>query len=194
MARYALVVGIAEYRSPYLKDLSKPAADAEAIAALLQTHGQCEQVTVLKGAVTAQELGSALKTLLTRQAVKNEAIIYFTGHGLAVTDVFGESQGYLSTLDCELTVADGQIVEQKKAIAFSSLNQLIKASDLSNLVLLLDTCHSGDFVEKELVENSFGAFQIKPDYFLITACRSFEQARAKKALITACLLRRYWRG
>ncbi|MEO1350563.1 MAG: caspase family protein, partial [Cyanobacteria bacterium J06635_15] len=181
MARYALVVGIAEYSSPHLKNLSKPASDAEAVAALLKTHGQCEQVTVLKGAVTRKRLVEALKTLLTQQAVKNEAVIYFTGHGITVTDGFDESQAYLTTSDCDLTVEAGKIVEQQRAISFDSLNGQIKKSDLSNLVMLLDTCHSGDFIERSLLENSFSAFNTKPDYFLITACRSFEQARAKKS-------------
>ena len=180
MARYALVVGIAEYGSRHLKNLSKPVGDAEAIAHVLKTHGQCEQVTVLKGTVTTQKLGNALKTLLTQQATNNEVIIYFTGHGIAVTDVLGESEGYLTTSDCEITVDDGQPVEQKKAISFANLNKLIKSSKLSNLVMLIDACHSGDVIERELVEQSFSAFNAKQDYYLITACRGFEEAWVKK--------------
>jgi WD40 repeat protein/ABC-type Fe3+/spermidine/putrescine transport system ATPase subunit len=181
MARYALVVGIAEYDSRHLNNLSKPVGDAEAMAALLEQHGQCERVTVLKGRVTTSALSAALKTLLMEQAAKSEAIAYFIGHGFTVTDAFGNAQGYLATSDCDLVVENGQPVEQSKALAFSSLNKLIQTADLSNLVLLLDTCHSGDFIERTVVEQSFTAFGAKPDYFLLTACRGHEQSWAKRS-------------
>jgi hypothetical protein len=181
MARYALVVGIAEYDSRYLNTLSKPVGDAEAMAALLEQHGQCERVTVLKGRVTTSALSAALKTLLMEQAAKNEAIAYFTGHGVTVTDAFGNAQGYLATSDCDLVMENGQPVEQSKALPFSGLNKLIQGADLSNLVMLLDTCHSGDFIERAVVEQSFTAFGAKPDYFLLTACRGSEQSWAKRS-------------
>ena len=181
MARYALVVGIAEYDSGYLKNLSKPVGDAEAMAALLDQHGQCERVTVLKGQVTTSALSTALKTLLMEQAAKNEAIAYFTGHGVTVTDAFGNAQGYLATSDCDLVVENDQPIEQSKALAFSSLNRLIQGADLSNLVMVLDTCHSGDFIERAVMEQSFTAFGAKPDYFLLTACRGYEQSWAKRS-------------
>jgi hypothetical protein len=181
MARYALVVGIAEYDSRHLNTLSKPVGDAEAMAALLEQHGQCERVTVLKGRVTTSALSAALKTLLMEQAAKSEAIAYFTGHGVTVTDAFGNAQGYLATSDCDLVMENGQPVEQSKALPFSGLNKLIQSADLSNLVMLLDTCHSGDFIERAVVEQSFTAFGAKPDYFLLTACRGSEQSWAKRS-------------
>jgi len=39
MKRHALVVGINQY--PFLSDLKTPAADAEAIAQLMETYGDC---------------------------------------------------------------------------------------------------------------------------------------------------------
>ena len=46
--------------------------------------------------------------------------------------------------------------------------------------MLLDTCHSGKFIEREILEKSFSTFKTKQDYFLITACKGHEKAWAKK--------------
>ncbi len=46
--------------------------------------------------------------------------------------------------------------------------------------MLLDCCHSGSFVEKAQAREKLGALE-QADYFLVTACRSFEQAYAMKA-------------
>ena len=180
MARYALVIGIAEYESKHLHPLSKAAADAEAIADLLRQHGQCERIKILKGNVSNKQLVEALMTLITKQADKNEVIIYFTGHSITVKGCFGDHKGYLTTSDCRITLDNGQPTNQTHAIPFSELNNLISKSNLSNLVMLLDTCHSGKFIERETLDKSFSAFKTKQDYFLIAACRGYEKAWAKK--------------
>ncbi|NEZ54584.1 NB-ARC domain-containing protein [Adonisia turfae] len=180
MARYALVVGISDYKSNYLKNLSKPIGDAEAIAQLLRDHGQCERVTVLSGHVTAEELEDALTQLIQQDAARNEAFIYFTGHGLAVKGGLGGTKGYLATSDCTVTIENNQPKRQTKAISFSDLNDLICDSDLSSLVMFIDACHSGELIESELVERSFAELNSEQDYYLITSCRGHESAWAKK--------------
>ena len=60
MARYALVIGISEYKSKHLENLSKPVKDAEAISTLLQKYGQCNtEPKVLKGNVTTSQLAES---------------------------------------------------------------------------------------------------------------------------------------
>ena len=190
MARYALVVGIAEYQSPLLSRLSKATTDAEAVAQLLEQYGNFQEVKRLPAywnqtkncyevearGVTGTELGLALRTLLLEQAVKNEVLIYFTGHGFSVSDSLGQSKGYLATSDCAIETEGSQIIEQRRGVALDSLNHLIRTSDLSSLVVLLDCCHGGYFLERNLVEQTLTAFSSKKDYYLITASRGFEQA------------------
>ncbi len=183
MARYALVAGIAKYSNPLLPLLSKTATDAAAVAEVLKQHGNY-RVTLLNGEVTAKQLADALRTLLQEQAVKNEALIYFTGHG--VTGVTGvdsleQPQGYLAASDCNVTKASEQWIVRGGGISLNGLNQLIRQSDLSNLVVIFDSCHSGEFLERSLVENALTVFRSRQDYYLITACRRFEQAWAKKS-------------
>ncbi|MEH2208671.1 MAG: caspase family protein [Nostoc sp.] len=180
MARYALVVGITDYTNQ-LSNLTKPATDAEAVAQVLKTHGDFEDIVVLKGKVSTTKLAEALKTLLQQQAVKNEALIYFTGHGISVSDSLGTQQAYLATSDLTIVTQGKQIIEQTGGISLLSLNNLIRDSDLSSLVVLLDCCHSGEFLERNLIEKTLTAFISQRDYYFIAACRGFQQAYAKKS-------------
>lgn len=68
--------------------------------------------------------------------------------------------------------SDGQ-----NPIAFNDFNDLIKESELSSLVVMLDCCYAGSFLEKSFLRSSFPIFNSQQDYCLITASRGFERAR-----------------
>ncbi|MBD2044151.1 caspase family protein [Coleofasciculus sp. FACHB-64] len=192
MARYALVIGISEYQSSNLSRLPKTVTDAEAVGQLLKQYGDFQIVKRLPErwnqqqndyeigtkAVTGNELGQALRTFLLEQAYRSDALIYFSGHGITVSDNLGQTKGYLATSDCVLETDGKRIVGQQHGIALDSLNELIRAAELSSLVLLLDCCHGGYFLERQLVEQTLTAFSSQKDYYIITACRTFEQAWA----------------
>lgn len=192
MARYALVVGIDNYICPHLKNLSKPQQDAEAIAEKLEKYGQCEKVTLLKGNVSTEELNTALLTLIKHQAIKNEAIIYFAGHGVEIEVGLEQKEGYLATSDFELEIKNKKHINPKGGIKFPVFNNLIQESDLSNLVVLIDACHSGKFIGEGLVQQSFTAFTRKQDYYILTACRGHASAFAarndKHSIFTGAVL------
>ncbi|MEH2004131.1 nSTAND1 domain-containing NTPase [Nostoc sp.] len=195
MARYALVIGIAEYLSPSLARLSKTTNDAEAIAQLLEQYGDFQSVQRLPQRwnkdkngyemaaqkVTGAQLGQDLRTFLLEQAANNEALIYFSGHGFTISDNLGQQKGYLASSDCQIEFKENENVEQKYGIPLNSLNDLIRDSQLSSLVMLLDCCHSGDFLERQLIERTLNAFSTQKDYYLITACRGFERAGVIKS-------------
>jgi len=205
MARYALVVGIPQYCSP-LKNLDKTTSDAEAVARLLESHGDFTEVIRFPSRrnretqkremsvkpVTGNELGEAIQTLLI-QAQRSDALIYFTGHGITVSGNLGQSRGYLATSDCEIEAQGDQIINQKHGIPLDELNDLIGKSELSSLIVLFDCCHSGHFLERNLIEKTFNSFSAQRDYYLITACRSFQTAKALKSeensVFTGALLR-----
>ncbi len=180
MARYALVVGISFYSDEHFEPLDKADTDAEAVAKILSQDKRYKVAPPLIGEVTGAKLGEELCRFLNEKAVKNEALIYFTGHGFKVVDNLGMTQGYLATSDCEVTINNGLVTEQKNGLSLNSLSALIQNSDLSNLVVMLDACHSGELLEKTLIQKSLTEFGKRTDYILITGCRSAEQGVAKK--------------
>lgn len=188
MTRYALVIGITQYDYQYnFPNLTKPAKDAEAVARLLEERGGFHKVTrlpkswnsqrgcleVAADRLTSEELVQALQTFL-EEAGRGDALIYFSGHGFVVADKLNQRQnrkkGYLVTSDSQIeTIA-------AHGIPFDSLNNLIRDSNLSSLVLLLDCCHAGSYLERDLVEQTLTAFGSQKDYYLIAACRASEKA------------------
>lgn len=194
MARYALVIGIAQYQSSQMSRLPKAASDAEILAQVLEQYGgfevkrlparwnaekNCFEISADK-AVTAAEVGQELRTLLLDRAPKNEALIYFAGHGFTFSDTLGQQKGVLATSDCQVEMAGNQVIDYKYGISLASLNDLIQQSDLSSLVMLLDCCHSGYFLESQLVQRTLTAFSTQRDYYLMAACRTFETAKSFK--------------
>jgi hypothetical protein len=187
MTRYALVVGIADYDS--LPSLTKPTRDAEAVAQRLEKHGDfkverfpkrwnpdknCYEVAQER--LTGKQLGQALREFLQKQARGSDALIYFGGHGITITDELGQQKGYLAASDCTIFMEGKQIVGQQHGVALDSLNCLISKADLNSLVVLLDCCHAEYFLESHSIRQTLSAFTYKPDSHLIAACRSFEFA------------------
>jgi uncharacterized caspase-like protein len=194
MARYALVIGIAQYESSQMSRLPKAASDAEILAQVLEKYGgfdvkrlperwnaekNCFEISADK-AVTAAEVGQELRTLLLDRSTKNEALIYFAGHGFTFSDTLGQQKGVLAASNCQVEMAGKQVIDYKYGISLASLNELIQQSDLSSLVMLLDCCHSGYFLESQLVQRTLTAFSTQRDYYLMAACRTFETAKSFK--------------
>ena len=189
--RYALVIGISSYHRS-VGNLSKPATDAQAVARCLQHHGGFE-VTLLTETLTLEALRQALKRFLLEQANGNDALIYFTGHGILSESTTGYRETFLAASDTEIIRQAGKPMEPLYILPFGELNSLIQQSNLSSLVLLLDCCHSGDMLERDPVERALTAFNAtQRNYCFITACRSFEESRAKRSdqhsLFTGALL------
>ncbi|MEM6254407.1 MAG: caspase family protein, partial [Cyanobacteria bacterium P01_D01_bin.156] len=189
MAKYALVMGLTDYSD--FNELTRPATDAQAVAQVLKTGGY--RITSILEAADYDEIVAQLKTFLQQTAHKNEALIYITGHSFLVQDDFTEEQtGYIATSNCRVRRENNTIVEQRHGIPFVNFNKLIAKADLSNLVLLLDTCHSGGLIERGLFQQSFTSFGQKTDYFFMTAARSSESAWAKRgaehSVFTAAVL------
>ena len=145
--------------------------------------------------LTQSQLVKGMRTFLMQQAENSDAFIYFTGHGISVQDPLEdeEQEGFLAASDTEIKLRASTVISQENAIPFASLNKLIQKSNVSSLVMLLDTCHSGDFVGKAAYEQSFSSFNSKSNCLLISACRSFEEAFAKRSedhsLFTSAILR-----
>jgi ABC-type transporter Mla MlaB component len=198
MTRYALVIGIQKYSGSGFGNLEKPVEDAEAIAQILEAHGDFVEVTRLPSQWNSENqryemAESDLKGMDLENAIidffekvgSNEALIYFSGHGAQVTKL-GQKKGYLVTSDCtsENVASAG--------IALEDLNRLILNADFSSLVVLLDCCHSGSLLEQSQISSALGTFRSgNRNYFLATACRSHEKAYEGEdfSLFTAAVIK-----
>ncbi len=183
------MVGITQYQSNALENLKTPHLNAEAVARVLEKHGNFSDPTrlpakwlssdraeVAEGELISEELTKALRYLLLEQAKDSEAVIYFSGHGIAVVnDLDDEQEGFLATSDCEIEMEGGQVTRQQHGISLRRLNNLIRKAKVSGLVVLLDCCHAGSLLENDLVKQMLTVFNEK-DYYLIAACRPKEKA------------------
>jgi tetratricopeptide (TPR) repeat protein len=200
MTRYALVIGIQKYGGSGFKDLQKPVEDAEAIAQILEKHGDFNVERLPKRWIEAEdryeiaevvlkgdELGQCIADFFKRVGV-NEALIYFSGHGYQV-EKMGRKKGYLVASDCTTSNV------ASNGVGLDDFNSLILDSDLckcSSLVVLLDCCHAGNLLEKSLISSALSAFNSgNRSYLLATACRSHEEAYEGKefSLFTAAVLK-----
>ena len=176
MSRDALIVGINQYQA--LPELKAAAKDAEGIANLLETHGdfrvrrlpeiiqdrrpQIDQQT----RVLAQQLEASLVRLLLPKGehIPEAAFFYFSGHGLQRE--IGIREGYLATSDTQPNISTS-------GLSLSWLRRLIKHSPIRQIVVILDCCHSGEFLS---LKDEAWQGRDGQSYLFIAASREYEEA------------------
>ncbi|MEP0885146.1 caspase family protein [Trichocoleus sp. ST-U3] len=203
MTRDALVVGINQY--PFLKDsptskakhLKTPAADAEAIAQLLEDCGEFRvrrlPVSNMDGKLqvdpnkqlTVQELEEAIAQLFLPESgkVPQTALLFFAGHGLR-KQLGSFTQGFLAT-------SDASPRKNQWGMPLRDLREILQESAVPQQVIWLDCCFSGEllnFKEADLGGRSSGR-----DRFFIAASLDYEvayqQLDGEHGVLTGTLLK-----
>lgn len=192
MSRDALIVGINQYQS--LPALNAPAADAEAVAARLQTQGEFRvhrlPEVVKNGrpavgkrrAVTSQMLEASLIQLFKPKGknISTTALFYFSGHGLQREA--GIQEGYLATSDTDPNRGNF-------GISLFWLRRLLQQSPVRQLVVILDCCHSGGLLT---FSDADPGAQSGVDRLFMAASREYESAYesldGKHSVFTEALL------
>lgn len=192
MSRDALIVGINQYQS--LPGLNAPAADAEAVAARLQTQGEFRvhrlPEVIKKGRptvgsrsqVTTQQLEDSLVQLFKPKGknIPTTALFYFSGHGLQREA--GVQEGYLATSDTDPSKGNF-------GIPLNWLRRLLQQSPVRQIIVILDCCHSGELLS--FTEADPGA-RSGIDRLFMAASREYESAyesiAGKHSIFTQALL------
>jgi hypothetical protein len=86
MNRYALVIGVSEYQSSHLKKLPKAATDAEAVAKVLDTYGNFQQVERLPKRwnneindwEVAEEQGKSISNPIDKRIVEQSSYSHYS--------------------------------------------------------------------------------------------------------------------
>ncbi|MFB2834253.1 caspase family protein [Floridanema evergladense] len=196
--RQALVVGINRY--PFLKShptseaphLQTPAADAEAIAHLLESYGDfavhrlpakqgVKQVDPKKLLKTA-DLQAAIRQLFCPQgnSIPETALLFFAGHGLR-RNQDGETEGFLAT---------SEAFPRKNlwGISLKWLRQVLQESPVRQQIIWLDCSHSGELFNFN--ENDLAEYQKGRDRCFIAASMDFQSAyrAGEHGMLTNALL------
>lgn len=194
MKRYALVIGVSNYRSGSgLGKLSKPAIDAEQFAQMLERYGDFEVKRLPEHWISssacqvceASELSyewltEELRKFLSETAANREAVIYFSGHGYVLfNSLTGKAQeGFLAASDCEVEIRERRVVRHNQnSISLRSLSELVADSKVSSLVIILDCCHAGSLLEQNIIRTTLTTLNAaEKSYFFLAACRRAEGA------------------
>ncbi|MGK7956908.1 MAG: pentapeptide repeat-containing protein [Crocosphaera sp.] len=201
MSRDALIVGINNYQYEGLNNLTSPGEDAEAIASLLEEHGQFNTIRRLpeaiktidsttqspyiskKGEVSLKQLKESLVKLFKPESkqVPDTALFYFSGHGIRKTS--GIIEGFLCTSDVHPD-------REFNGLSLKWLRELLQQSPIKQQIIWLDCCHSGEFLNfSEATPQEIGKGR---DRCFIAASREFEEAlvdiNSKYSVLTKLIL------
>jgi hypothetical protein len=138
--RWAVVIGVSDYRSDDIRDLAYASKDAQSVYDFLRSSAagpfQDDHIMFLKdGAATAQAIREAMFVFLQKAQWNDLVVVYFAGHGAA--DPAIPENLYLLPTDAD--------IKQLAATAFpmwdvkTALRRQIKAE---RVIVIADACHS----------------------------------------------------
>ncbi len=143
--RWAVLIGVSEYKDPSVPSLRYSVADVETLrAALIGKAGYHEEnILVLTNAMaTAESVRSTLGTWLPRQvADRDMVLIYFSGHGGAEPSLRGNAEDgtekYMMLADSKLDDMYGT------ALPMSELSRIFGRIRAEKLLFVMDSCYAG---------------------------------------------------
>lgn len=148
----ALIVGVGQYQDPNA-NLPGIELDVAMMEQMVAHLGISKSNTVILRDQQATKAGfkQALEALATQVSADDRVVIYFSGHGSNLKDTNGDED---DGLDETLYMHDGHFVDDDFAT-------LLKKIPSQNIVVLMDSCHSGT-----------GAKSLSPNLFSGTTLRS----------------------
>jgi hypothetical protein len=142
--KYALVIGINKYEDRRIPELLSAVNDAQGVArALEQRFGY--EAEVLPDA-SRESLLRALNRLAVEARPSDSVVIYFAGHGVLLDD---KQQGFWLP-------ADAHAEKPESWLSNADINRLVGLISSRQLLLIADSCFSGQLVGGERVQVASG--------------------------------------
>jgi len=141
--RWAVVIGIDQYRDPSISALRYATADAQAVFRFLTTSGGVKPANarlLINKDATQREIRQVLGDFLRQKALRDdEVIIYYAGHGTTEPDSSAEGgvAKYLVPWD-----ADVQNLFSS-AIPMEEIDRIFGRLSARKILMIQDTCFSG---------------------------------------------------
>lgn len=157
-----LCIGINDYASPKMKDLSFAEPDATALAERLRTRYGYETVLLLGKDATRAAIGMKLREYKEQLGEKDVLIVYFAGHGQVLELPSHGRAGFLVPQDADLDLDDRSNVDAwaAEALEMRQLVDMLRAMPTHHVLLIADACCSGFMTQR-------GAFQERKDLHLL---------------------------
>ena len=161
--RWALIIGVNQYRDGTITDLRFAVSDAKALASQLQTTGgyDADHVILMHSAQENPSLRPTRANILVQldRLTKNvqgadQVLFYFSGHGLGGELPDGTRHNYLLTSDARMEVPEAT------ALVLEDVVRWIGAVDAQQRVIILDACRN---------ERDSGAKGLTPSATLLAA-------------------------
>jgi uncharacterized caspase-like protein len=153
-ARYALVYGIRDYPGTSA-DLSYTVKDAESIEGLLESRGvdSANMIEREDSSVTKAQIKADILSFASVDS-NSTVIFYYSGHGSYVDSSWGSyyptySGGYICSYDSVGTSGYIESSTIENLISPSELEIWLSQMGTKNVIVILDSCYSGNFVSSE---------------------------------------------
>lgn len=176
MRKFALLVGVEEYRDPMITPLRFARADAQGLAGRLRERCGFDHVRQLTGHGEDEPLLGNIMSALTDMAaeLRNDDLFlfFFAGHGVEK----GE-QGYLLAKDCI------KAYPELNSLPLKLLREHLERLNAGKRILLLDACRNTPDAGRGEGSNTMGDV-ISRD--ILAVARTIPMGSAATALLSAC--------
>jgi hypothetical protein len=140
--RFAVCVGISEFKSPQVPPLHVSHKDAQRMAQALQEQCQVSDVTLL---INSQATRAAIEKAIFQDLVQKSkpgdtVFIYFSCHGGRTADTNGDEQ---DGLDEYIVPHDGELGKPDTMILDDVFARWMQELDGRKIAIILDNCYSG---------------------------------------------------
>lgn len=166
---FVLAIGVNAYRSDAIQTLSYAVSDARSLTEHLKTaaggeiYSSVETSLLLDAEATEPAITAQLKKIAETAQPQDSVVVYIAGHG-----VVGEKTGLYYFVHHDVSGLDAVETE---GISQNRLIELIGAIRSQNILLMIDTCHSGAFPAE-----AAGAIVNETGYYVLAASSDAEQA------------------